>query len=70
MLSIRRQVYVLSLLILMSKLFSTFAEMKLAVRTILPAGKTHSGTVIFFHGSGKQLFIYLFFFFSLADIDQ
>lgn len=53
--SIRRQVYVQFVLILMCKLFSTFAKMKLLVKTILPTGKTHSGTVIFFHGSGNSI---------------
>lgn len=54
--ALRRQVYIHFILILMSKLFSTFASMKLAVRTISPTGKTHSGTVIFFHGSGERFF--------------
>ncbi|XP_055316510.1 lysophospholipase-like protein 1 [Sitodiplosis mosellana] len=36
----------------MRKLYSTFANMKLLVQSIQPTGKTHSGTVIFLHGSG------------------
>lgn len=60
----------------MCKLFSTFARMKLSVKTIPPSGKTHSGTIIFFHGSGEyaldhtSITLDCFFFFILVHSEN
>lgn len=46
----------------MCKLFNAISQMTLLIKTIPPSGRTHSGTVIFFHGSGYTNFSSIIYF--------